>query len=156
MFHLHKQMSSEIKCFPFAYIYQSVPDHHLTGDEPGEESMTGNKKRFQNQQFCCADRQIQAALAQLLLLFGTIIIITNDDSWIVFHRSVMHKDYIVIGEGRLLPLPTQLECNHFWNTYSESNTYASTHTCTQQAWTTLLYLWLISGSGCTNIINQAD
>lgn len=42
MFHLHKQMSSEIKCFPFAYIYQSVPDHHLTGDEPGEESMTGD------------------------------------------------------------------------------------------------------------------
>lgn len=65
----------------------------------------------------------------------------------------MHRDYIVIGEGKTLPLRTQLECTHFWKTYSKPNTYAYTE---REREPLFLYLWLISDSGYTNIINQAD
>lgn len=114
MFHLHKQMSSEMKCFPFAYIYQCFLKLQRTGDAAREGRMTGNilKSTFLWHwalDLCSIGR------ATIAFWWGTcvIIIITNDDSWIVFQRSVMHKDYIVIGEGRTLPLPTQLECTHF-------------------------------------------
>lgn len=129
MFHLHKQMSSEMKCFSFAYVYQCFLKLHRTGDVAREVRMTGSilKSTFLWHwalDLCSTGR------ATIAFWWGMciIIIITNDDSWIVFQRSVMHKDYIVIGEGRTLPLPTQLECTHFWNTYSKPNTYVCTRT----------------------------
>lgn len=53
------------------------------------------------------------------------------------------------------PVRTQLQCTHFRvATLTVDRTHMYARTCTER--TTLLYLWLISDPGYTNIINQAD
>lgn len=54
----------------------------------------------------------------------------------------------------MLLLPTQLDCTHFYNTYSKQNMTVCTRDTEER--TALLYLGLISDSGYTNIINQVD